>query len=214
MQTYIQIYLCTQSYKISIKLPPYNSSQIHLCTIIHTSFTRSRRTYVTSFIKPQKGFIKPSIIISSCWKPNISATLRRWGDLPNKTWDNWKPAHSRAPGRQLILPKFPKYNLVDDNTTKRVKIWKSQSVQYSPYGTSIYHRLLDYYPWIQPIKTWPLSSKSKFQKILLLINLRTWNWNMTTTSYRSNYMTWPSTSGYTWTTILTVVDSELKRTRK
>ena len=123
--------------KLHTKTPPYtiikNSHQIliiHLFTTTslynHTYILHSiKKNFSISFIKPQKRFITPTIIMSSCWKPSVSTPLSLWDESPSNRWEYWKPEHPCAPGRQLILPKRPGGTLVNDRHTKMVKIVKN-----------------------------------------------------------------------------------------
>ena len=59
------------------------------------------------------------------------------------------------------------------------------------------------------INAWTLSIESKYWKPLFSANSHTLTWNLTTTLDHYHYMARPSTGGYTYTTIRTVVDSDL-----
>ena len=83
-----------------------------------------KKKIVSSFINPQKGFTTPSIILYSCWKTSGITPLRCWGYPPSNKGHKCKPAHPCAPGRQIILPKCTEGTILDNCTTKRVKIAK------------------------------------------------------------------------------------------
>ena len=90
----------------------------------YTPFTRSIKNVTTSFIKPYKRFITPSIIMPICWKPSVITPQCHMDDPLSNRWEYWKPECPRVPGLQLIILKHPVGNLVDDHPKKRDNIDK------------------------------------------------------------------------------------------
>ena len=107
----------------------------------------TKKTFVTSSIKPSKELIKISIIVSSCWQPTSRAPPCGLGNYTIKTWDNCKPSRPRASGRQLIIKKRHEGTLVDDCTTKNIKILKINM-----FGTIPIRILSNIYDWTTRLK--------------------------------------------------------------